>query len=150
MTSAAKVLPQGILSVDIDSHRADLARRQAERDAKAPELFRCLDSLYARECENRKPQYRFKVVAEWTVPSASNATPRGYMVDDDEDEDAGRMTTKKAERTVVAQHADDAWALFSDAVGGLPGPRSPGLKRKITRGKLVDPVKVLAMKNSRQ
>lgn len=91
----------------LDAHQADMARRDAERQAKRPKLLRCLDPATAAEYEKNKPLY------EWRVECSVFRPARGK----------DRAKNEKYNEQVVAQTADDAWALFCDKIGEYPSRR---------------------------
>lgn len=97
----------GNMPANVDSHQADMARRDAERQAKRPKMLRCLDPATAAEYEKNKPLY------EWRIQCSIFRPARGK----------DRAKTEKIDEQVVAQTQDDAWAIFCDKIGEYPSRR---------------------------
>jgi hypothetical protein len=100
---------------NIDEHTADMARRYKEDEAARGRLLDCLDPSIAKQYEDRKPIYEWRVKAE--IFRKSQGNKQAYM--------------EKFDKQVVAQSEQDAWAIFCDSVGEWPSPRDA--KREITK-----------------
>jgi hypothetical protein len=100
---------------DIDAHEADMARRRAEREAKRGVHLDCLDPGIAKEHEDRKPLYEWRVECSIFRKAVGSAPAhlQGYN------------------KNVVAQNEGDAWAMFCDSIQEWPSFRDS--KPKITK-----------------
>jgi hypothetical protein len=119
------LLAPKLAPIDLDLHRADLARRQEEMDARREEMLRCCNPQYAASKEMQKKVWEWTVTAEW------------YGAGDDGPGVWGPETIK-----VKAQNEADAWAMFCDRIQQWPSPRDA--KRTIKRGKQVSSEDVIA------
>jgi hypothetical protein len=113
------------VAIDIDAHRADLARRQAEIDARREEMLKCTNPQYAASKELQKPVFEWTVTAEWYGPG-----------------DDGPGVWGPESMKVKAQNEADAWAMFCDRIEQWPSPRD--CKRTFKRGRKVDAEDVIA------
>lgn len=94
-----------VSSDQLAKHKADLARRAREREAKRPLLMKCIDPNYAAACEAEKPVYDFRVQAKFDL-----------LV-------GGRMEEVEIDERVAAQNEQDAWALTCDRLQIHPSIR---------------------------
>ena len=101
--------------VNIDEHNKDLAKRQAVRDKNRAKHLRCLDPITASQYENRKPVFEWKIECELFRRATKSK----------------RAGTEKFCEQVIAQNADDAWAMFCDKIGEWPSRRD--VQPKITK-----------------
>lgn len=113
-----------VIPTDVTSHEADMARRQARRDANRDEQIRCCSYAYSAARELEKPAFEFLISAEW--------------LGKDGDEDFISML--HSEQTVIAQNEADAWAAFCDKLGRWPSRRQ--VKPKIVRGEQLSAARV--------
>jgi hypothetical protein len=104
-------------AVDLDTHLADMRRRQAEIDAKREEMIKCTNPAYARQKELEKPQFVWTIECEWYAHAGGK---KGIV-----------QFHRKA--SVVAQNENDAWSAFCDKIQCWPSRRD--VKLKIRKGK---------------
>lgn len=102
-------------SIDMDAHEAEKEKRYQEHLGKRNKLLRCLDPEEAKIFEQQKP------IFEWSISvDLMERKERG-----------GGLEKKHYELQVVAQNADDAWAMFCDRIGKHPSRRDclPEIKK---------------------
>lgn len=99
--------PHFLVSYDqLETHRKDMDRRQAERDARRPELLLCCNPAYASRRELEKPQFVWTVDVEWYSLHPQKGPVNFHR-----------------KMNVVAQTESDAWALWCDKNEVWPSPR---------------------------
>lgn len=97
----------GNVPPSLDAHQTDMARRDADRQAKRPKMLRCLDPATAAEYEKNKPLYEWKIECSIFRPASGKK----------------RARTEQINEQVVAQTESDAWSLFCDKIGEYPSRR---------------------------
>ncbi len=93
--------------VDVDKHQANLEKRREAQQKKRPKLLKCLDPLTAAAYEAKKPTFEWEIKVDLFRPASAKE----------------RAKTHKFCEQVVAQNADDAWAMFCDKIGEWPSRR---------------------------
>lgn len=112
--------------IDLDAHRVDMARRQAERDKKRDVLRACIQPAVAAQYEIEKPVFEFTVEAAWLGPGPDGPGQWGPF-----------------SRKVAAQNENDAWARFCDAIDHFPSRRDSDVS--IKRGKQLSQKEAVAL-----
>jgi hypothetical protein len=130
-----QTLPAPAIGVTYDqlaAHLADKARRQREADELCPieERLKLTKPKYAKECEDRKPVYKWKVEFN-VIDRKSKASPKDKYADDEEVEDDDTISYRAVTKFIEAQNEKDAWALVCDRMQDWPSPKLA--KPKFTR-----------------
>jgi hypothetical protein len=80
--------PSFIMTEDkLKAHELDMKRRREEHEKKQPLLLRCLDPKFAKECEDKKPEYKFVVDVEWWTKKSDAVVPKSRREEDDDEDD---------------------------------------------------------------
>jgi hypothetical protein len=100
---------------NLDEHQAELASILKDAEANHERLLECCDPTVAKYHEDRKPLYEWRV----QVKLFRAATGRKHA------------HRESFDKEVVAQTAQDAWAMFCDSIEEWPDFRNA--KPEITR-----------------